>query len=786
MSNLPRILCASIATFSTIAVLTPAARADLIDNFQVAGPFALAGQHAPGAGPSFVTEEGNRFLRILSGVNDQHNSYTYELVAGDEGAFEKTVAAFDFRVSGAVGADGIGFILVPTSLYGVSGTSTRPGVAEEPNLAGAFGLAIDMYPSLNNISTHFNGAQMTEINTVNQGFVDLDFRANPVFNRVQIELDRVGNGTHAVVTITPDSLNATPGTPVKIFESLMPNMLPYEYRVQFLGRTGGLNMIADIDNVNVASSGAAFDPASLPAAPIEAAGHLYQDFDSTGTTFYRAIQVGNSDSTTFRPGPMIKTTEENNTSDGNFLRLVNDNVNSQNNRIIFDRARDGGPSNATEILEFDMRFNAVGAPADGLGLLFAPTIDPGNGADITNGNGFDIAEEANLAGSLGIGFDVYKNEDPDTAPAVSLHYNGVSILEQPLPAELGLGSFHHVQVRRETVAGGLNVSVIATPNINGVAGAPITLIDNHFVEGARNYDHRVQFTGRTGGAFADHDLDNITSSQVARGPSAFTQARFGSALEAPYKGYALGAGAGPQIRNDMLDDPNGDYLRLVHDNSNSQGNSLAFDKQLDGSINGATSVKGEFTFRVSSADRPADGFAMMLIPTLDYNTSGAGAAATPNFVAEEPNAPGVFALGFDLYDPNIVEFNEISAHWNGAVQTAQVLTNFDLHTVDSLAFHKVRFELRATGDGTLLDMSIIPNAYFSPGPEIVVFDAFPIFGMNLFDYRVEFAARTGGSNMSVDLDDILVQTVPEPTSAALLAIGGVAMGCFRRSRRRSA
>ena len=100
-------------------------------------------------------------------------------------------------------------------------------------------------------------------------------------------------------------------------------------------------------------------------------------------------------------------------------------------------------------------------------------------------------------------------------------------------------------------------------------------------------------------------------------------------------------------------------------------------------------------------------------------------------------------------------------------------------------FNKVRFELRATPEGTLLDLSIIPDFYLNPGQAIVVFDDLPV-GLGLYDYRVEFAARTGGLNLSVDLDDILVQTVPEPTSMALLAIGGVAMGCFRRPRRRSA
>ena len=528
-----------------------------------------------------------------------------------------------------------------------------------------------MYDGINNISTHFNNAQMTEVDT--RPFPGLDFRAdplNPLFHRVQIELDRVGNGTKATVTLTPDSLNATPGTPVKITETLIPNMLPYEYRVQLLGRTGGLNMIADIDNINVASSGPAFDPASLPQAPAEAAGHLYQDFDSTGTTFYRAVQQANSAPDNFLPGPLIKPAEANNATDGHFLRLVNDNVAGQNNRIIFNRARDGGASNSTEVLEFDLRFNnATGVPADGLGLLFAPTIDPNTLADVTNGNGFDIAEEANLLGALGVGFDVYPNGAPDMLPAVSLHWNGSSVFEQPLPAEFALGSFHKMQVIRESVAGGLNVSVIGIPNTNGAAGAPVTLIDKFFVEGAVNYDHRVQFTGRTGGENADHDLDNIRSSQIGRAPAPTTRANFAiGTLDAPYKAYSLGDGAGAKISNDMIDAPNGDFLRLAHDGSNGQSNTLSFDKQLDGSINGATSVRGEFTFRVASpTDQPADGFSMILTPTELYGDSGVGGPTAAGFIAEKPNVPGALAIGFDLYSDQGARFNEVTAHWDGVL-----------------------------------------------------------------------------------------------------------------------
>jgi hypothetical protein len=53
--------------------------------------------------------------------------------------------------------------------------------------------------------------------------------------------------------------------------------------------------------------------------------------------------------------------------------------------------------------------------------------------------------------------------------------------------------------------------------------------------------------------------------------------------------------------------------------------------------------------------------------------------------------------------------------------------------------------------------------------------------MELYDYRFEFAARTGGLNLGVDIDNVLIQTIPEPSTAALLGLGALLIGRRRRS-----
>lgn len=558
----------------------------------------------------------------------------------------------------------------------------------------------------------------------------------------------------------------------------MPNMLPYESRVHIGARTGGESMRLDVDNINVAYSNPYVG--GLSVAPT---GHLFQDFDSVGTTGYRAVQAAATDPANpagFRPGPLIKA--GNAGTDGAFMRIVNDAVAGQSNRIVFDRAFDGGASTLPEVLEFDLRFNSSDTPADGLGLLFLPTIDPATGIAAIAGDGIGSSEEPMHSGILGIGFDVYPNESPDVAPGVSLHFDNVKLADVPLPAAIGLGQFHKVQVVREAVEGGLNVSVIAFPDVNGAAGAPVTLIEDFFVAGARNHDYRVQLSGRTGGANADHDVDNIRSFQLTGTARSHTHTNFSTGVQSGWKAYAHAAGAPPQIKNDF--EPNEDYIRLIHDGNNSQRNSIAFDKQLDGVVAGATGINADFDFRITGTNVPADGFAFMLIPTSTYGDTGPGATSVPSFVAEEPNLAGVFALGVDLYNGG-AEFNELSAHWNGFTVSNRELLDALALDLDSGAFHHVRLELRRSGADMLLDVILTPDTFGTFGPAgtpLVVFDDLVLPGMGLYDYRVEFAARTGGADMSLDLDNILAQTVPEPSSAALLAMGGVLVSGFRRRR----
>src|SRR6266511_4922842 len=213
MKTKPSILRSSIVVLSAVTLSVPALFAATFDDFNGVGTTPAVGTNlgalgtpGPSVGPD-PDNLMNNVLRLLHGVNSQNNHYTYDL--SDPGAFDTINAKFDFRITtGSAGlADGFGFILIPTSTFGMSGDGPNV-LAEEPNVAGAFALAVDVYPGINNISTHWDGSQLTEFNPS----YAVSFRDNGVYNQIQITLQRVGNATNASVTMINDSLSIFPGT----------------------------------------------------------------------------------------------------------------------------------------------------------------------------------------------------------------------------------------------------------------------------------------------------------------------------------------------------------------------------------------------------------------------------------------------------------------------------------------------------------------------------------------------------------------------------------------------
>jgi len=194
----------------------------------------------------------------------------------------------------------------------------------------------------------------------------------------------------------------------------------------------------------------------------------------------------------------------------------------------------------------------------------------------------------------------------------------------------------------------------------------------------------------------------------------------------------------------------GRFLRLIYDGVNNNINSIAFNQTAPGLWE---TITADFDFRIFNAqNNPADGFAFMLIPVSSYGTTGVG--VNPIGAVEEPNFPGVFAIGFDVY-PRATQ-NDVSAHWSGAEYLNVTIVNADIN-LTSGNFHHARVSLVHVPGGARVTVTLTPNINLTPGAPYTPINNLFIPGLNAFNNRVQFGGRTGGLNMNVDLDNIMVQ-----------------------------
>lgn len=220
-----------------------------------------------------------------------------------------------------------------------------------------------------------------------------------------------------------------------------------------------------------------------------------------------------------------------------------------------------------------------------------------------------------------------------------------------------------------------------------------------------------------------------------------------------YTPRQIGAAPGPLVLNTNAGSK-GNFLRLINDGVNNNLNSIAFEQTAPGLFE---TIIADFDFRVSSADDPADGFAFMLIPASAYGTNGPGADVGA-LAIEEPNIPGVFAVGFDVY-PLGEPRNDVSVHWDGSERLNVTMPSASIGLTSGM-FHHVRIRLAHVAGGARVTVTFTRNINSTPGPAYIPINNYFVEGLSPYDCRVQFGGRTGGLNMSVDLDNINVQFVP--------------------------
>ncbi len=441
--------------------------AGLTDNFDPPNTNVTATQVGTDPGPRVLSGgPSGQYLRLVNdGVNNQRNRYSYDRT--DTGWYSTMTAQFDFSgYSVDQAADGFSFAILPTTLYGASGSG--PNLSESASAAGVFGIGFWVYPSgTNHLSVHWDNREIVRY------YVDptkVNF-ANGTWNQAKLTINSIGPGGNVKLELIGNVNDTEPQT-VTVFDKYFFGPSGFENRVQFSGRTGGADMDVNLDNIQVSYSNPIASP---PGSITPPANTLVQDFDHLGTTHFVANQYSSS------PGPQVLAGGPS----GNYLRVIQQ-TNNQTNQIAFDRVAMG----LYQRIEAEWDFSILSG-ADGGAFALVNTGWEGITGPVSNP---PVWEEPNIANAFCIGFDVY----PDICD-ISLHWNGQEVATYSTYDYRN--AWRTAKAVIEFVSGGANVSLT-------VGGTSI--FTNYFIPGMIPYESRVAFGGRTGGATTNFDLDNIT------------------------------------------------------------------------------------------------------------------------------------------------------------------------------------------------------------------------------------------------------------------------------------
>ncbi|MGC8887388.1 MAG: immunoglobulin domain-containing protein [Verrucomicrobiia bacterium] len=185
-------------------------------------------------------------------------------------------------------------------------------------------------------------------------------------------------------------------------------------------------------------------------------------------------------------------------------------------------------------------------------------------------------------------------------------------------------------------------------------------------------------------------------------------------------------------------------------------------------INGVTPYEGRVAFRARTGGAyahqdidnvnvqygvgqfpAAAGLSVALLPVMRYGTNGVGTGLSDYL--DTPDGTNIFGINFNMHSADYV--NDVSIHWNGASVGSTFIPLSTLN-LDNGEFHKARIVIEPFLDGSKVNVVLLPNYYSNPGNPIVVFSNLVVSGFAANNVRLEFAGRSGGMNINIDVDNI--------------------------------
>jgi exo-beta-1,3-glucanase (GH17 family) len=215
------------------------------------------------------TADGN-FLRLqYDGEVSHYSAATFDRQS--LGPYKRIVVVFDFRMRG-VGTNGDGFscLLIPTSSNGTTGCATHGHdwfYAEEPRLKDTLGIGFESYewhpggPSgpCDHVVVSWDEVWYPDGNSIDVQPLGLDIDSGQ-WNRTRIEVSCADGNTALVnVSLTADIYDVNHPASITVAEDVVIGdanhpYKPYENRLEFAGRNGGVTMDVDIDNIYMSYS----------------------------------------------------------------------------------------------------------------------------------------------------------------------------------------------------------------------------------------------------------------------------------------------------------------------------------------------------------------------------------------------------------------------------------------------------------------------------------------------------------------------------------------------------